>query len=245
LSRGIRLQKYLASAGVASRRACEKLIAAGRVRVDGEVVSRQGVRVRPGSVVEVDGQPVEPAAPRWIALHKPTGYVCTREDPRGRPTVYDLLPSALRSLFHVGRLDIMSEGLLLLTNDGEAAHRLLHPSSETPRRYEVLLVGEPPPDLIRRLLEGVLLEDGLAVADGARLEPSPGGRGTRLVIDLHEGRNREIRRMMDALGVRIRSLKRLAFGTVELGVLRPGEWRELSPEECSEIAAEAREGEQR
>ncbi len=231
----IRLQKYLARAGVASRRACEELIAAGRVRVDGDVVLRPGTRVGPESVVEVDGRRVEPSSARWIALHKPPGYVCAREDPQGRPTVYDLLPAEMRPLFHVGRLDIMSEGLLLLTNEGEAAHRLLHPSSETPRRYQVALVEPPPADLTDRLLAGVELEDGLAVADEARLDPGRGRQGATLQLELHEGRNREVRRMMKALGVKIRSLKRLGLGPIELGRLPPGEWRDLSEAEIATL----------
>ncbi len=235
MTEGIRLQKYLARAGVASRRACEELIAAGRVRVDGEVILRAGTRVGPQSVVEVDGRRVEPSSARWIALHKPPGYVCAREDPQKRPTVYDLLPADLRPLFHVGRLDIMSEGLLLLTNEGEAAHRLLHPSSETPRRYEVALLEPPPAGLTDRLLAGVELEDGLAAADKARLDPGRGRRGATLQLELHEGRNREVRRMMKALGVKIRSLKRLALGPIELGRLRPGEWRDLSEKEIAAL----------
>lgn len=231
----IRLQKYLARAGVASRRACEELIAAGRVRVDGEVVVRPGTRVTPGSIVEVDGRRVEQPSARWVALHKPPGYVCSRRDPQGRPTVYDLLPDDMRPLFHVGRLDIMSEGLLLFTNEGEAAHRLLHPSSRTPRRYEVALVESPPADLTDRLLAGIELEDGRAAADEARLDPGSGRRAPRLQLELHEGRNREIRRMMEVLGVKIRSLKRLALGPIELGRLRPGEWRDLSEVEIAAL----------
>lgn len=231
-ARGIRLQKYLARAGIASRRACEELIAFGRVRVDGETVTRPGTRVRPGSVVEVDGRPVGLAAARWVALHKPAGYVCSRGDPQGRPTIYDLLPLSLRPLFHVGRLDMLSEGLLLLTNEGDAAHRLVHPGSETPRRYEVGLREPVPSDLVERLLSGIELEDGLAAADGASLRKNRGG--TVLLIELHEGRNREIRRMLGRLDVGIRYLKRLALGPVELGALPPGEWRDLS---SAEIAA--------
>lgn len=231
--RGTRLQKYLARAGVASRRACEELIAAGRVRVDGEIVTRPGTRVRPGSAVEVDGRPLTPAAARWVALHKPPGYVCTRKDPRGRPTIYDLLPPTLGPLFHVGRLDMLSEGLLLLTNEGDAAHRLLHPSSQTPRRYEVGL-GEPvPPGLVERLLSGVELDDGLAAADRAHLRKSRGG--AVLLIELHEGRNREIRRLMARLDVGIRYLKRLALGPIELGELAPGDWRDLSSAEAAAL----------
>ena len=233
---GIRLQKYLARAGVASRRACELLIREGRVRVDGEVVTQLGTRVGPHSVIAVDGVVVGPTAARWIALHKPPGYVCSREDPQGRPTVYDLLPAELRPLFHVGRLDILSEGLLLFTNEGDVAHRLLHPSSETTRRYEVMLAGALPADLVDRLLSGVQLEDGLAAADRAHLYPA-GRSGGRLRIELHEGRNREIRRMLKALDVKIRSLKRLALGPVELGELPAGEWRDLDPTEVAAVRA--------
>ncbi len=234
---GVRLQKYLARAGVASRRACEELIADGRVRVDGRLVTELGTRVRAGSVVELDGRRVRPARARWVALHKPSGYVCTREDPQGRPTVYRLLPESMRQLFHVGRLDLMTEGLLLLTNEGELAHRVLHPSHRTPRRYEVVLDGPAPSHLVDRLLSGVELADGMAAADAASLAPGPEAGAPLLAIEIHEGRNREIRRMMEALGVRIRSLKRVTLGPIELGDLSLGGWRELSAEEVKALRA--------
>lgn len=239
MSEEVRLQKFLARAGVASRRASEALIEQGRVTVDGEVVAQLGATVDPGaSVVEVDGRRVERQPARWVALHKPPGYLCTRDDPRGRPTIYDLLPEgALQDLFHVGRLDFMSEGLLLLTNEGDVAHRLLHPSGGTEKRYEVRLSPPVPEGLPRRLLEGVVLEDGRASADAASVLPDPGGDGAVALITLHEGRNREIRRMMDALGARIRSLARLSFGPVELGDLAPGAWRELDEEEVEALCA--------
>lgn len=230
-----RLQKYLARAGLGSRRACETLITAGRVRVDGEPVTRPGTRVLPGSIVEVDGRRVTPLAPRWIALHKPPGYVCSRDDPQGRQTIYDLLPSNMGSLFHVGRLDLMSEGLLLLTNDGDLAHRLLHPSAETPRRYEVVLRKPVAPDIVDRLLRGIDLEDGPAVADFAELSEGPGGADCTLVVGLHEGRNREIRRMMKALGVIVRSLKRISLGPIELVGIDRGAWRDLREDEIAAI----------
>lgn len=228
----MRLQKYMARAGVASRRASEKLIAAGRVRVDGVVVDTPGFQVDPGSsVVEVDGRRVSPSPTRWVALHKPPGYLCSRADPRKRPTVYDLLPDGeLRGLFHVGRLDYMSEGLLLLTNDGDAAHALLHPSAETPRRYEVTLKAPVARSVVDRLLRGVDLEDGMARATAASLEAESDGEQV-LRITLREGRNREIRRLMETLGVTIHSLKRVAMGPVELGTLARGEWRELTDAE--------------
>lgn len=228
--RPMRLQKFLSRAGVASRRAAERLIEAGRVRVDGRVVTELGTRVSPReAVVEVDGRRAELGPSTWLALHKTPGTLCTRADPAGRPTVYDLLPEGRpQKLFHVGRLDFMSEGLLLLTNEGDLAHGLLHPRNETPRRYEVALAEPVPPDLARRLLRGVELEDGPAAATAAALLPGrePGER--LLLVTLTEGRNREIRRMMERVGVGIRSLKRIAFGPIELGDLGPGEHRPLS-----------------
>lgn len=229
----MRLQKYLSRAGVASRRAAERLIQEGRVRVDGRAVTEPGTRVTPGrEAVEVDGRPVELPPPVWLALHKPPGYLCSRGDPRGRPTVYDLLPEGeARRLFHVGRLDFMSEGLLLFTNEGEVAHRLLHPRAETPRRYEVRLAEPLPARLAERLLEGLPLEDRMARADSAVVLPGKRRGEGLLLITLREGRNREIRRMMERLGATIHSLKRVAFGPVELGALHPGRHRRLSEDE--------------
>ena len=201
-------------------------------------MARPGTRVGAGSVVEVDGRRVEPQAVRWVAFHKPPGYVTSRQDPRGRPTIYSLLPPELRQLFHVGRLDLMSEGLLLLTNDGDIAHRLVHPSAETPRRYEVVLRGPVSTDIVDRLLGGIELDDGPAIADQAELQAGPSTGAATLSIVLHEGRNREIRRMMDALGLVVLSLKRISFGSIELGGLQRGEWRDLSEEEIGRIRRE-------
>lgn len=234
----MRLQKFLARAGVASRRASEELIVEGRVQVDGRTVTELGTRVDPGSSeVTVDGRVVERQPARWVALHKPVGYLCTRSDPRGRRTVYDLLPEGdLRDLFHVGRLDYMSEGLLLLTNEGDVANRVLHPSARMERRYEVALETPVPDRLAERLLEGVELEDGPASAHAASLLPGP-GEDAILLLTLREGRNREIRRMLDALDATIHSLRRVAFGPVELGDLPEGEWRELAEEEVDRLRA--------
>lgn len=238
MSEAVRLQKFLARAGVASRRGSEELIVEGRVTVDGATVTELGAKVDPESAtVAVDGRVVERRPARWVALHKPPGYLCTRDDPRGRPTVYDLLPEGpLQDLFHVGRLDFMSEGLLLLTNEGDVAHRLLHPSGGTEKRYEVRLAPPVPGGLARRLLDGVELEDGPASADAASVLPAPGDEGAVALVTLHEGRNREIRRMMDALGGEIRSLRRLSFGPVELGDLPAGEWRELDDDEIEALS---------
>lgn len=233
----VRLQKYLRRAGVASRRGSEELIRQGRVTVDGSTVTELGTRVpRDGESVRVavDGEVVEPQPARWVALHKPPRVITSRDDPQGRRTVYDLLPPGpLRDLFHVGRLDLMSEGLLLLTNEGDLAHRLLHPSREVEKRYEVGLAPPVPEDVERRVLDGVRLEDGPARADAAARLPSP--EGDVLLLTLHEGRNREIRRMMEELGAEIRYLRRLSFGPVELGDLPSGEWRELGEEETESL----------
>lgn len=232
----VRLQKFLSRAGVSSRRKGEELIAAGRVRVDGEVVTEPGTRVDPDrSSVEVDGREVERPPLRWVAVHKPPAVITSRDDPEGRTTVYDLLPEGpVQDLFHVGRLDYMSEGLLLLCNEGDTAHGLLHPSRRVPKRYEVGVVGAPGPGLPRRLLEGVELDDGPARAAAASLLPAQTGREAALLLTLEEGRNREIRRMLEALDVGVRYLKRLSFGPVELGDLEPGEWRDL---EAAEVRA--------
>lgn len=234
----MRLQKFLARAGVASRRRCEELIASGRVRVDGQVVTRPGSGVEPATQrVEVDGRPVQLEPIVWLALHKPPGVLCSRGDPRGRPTIYELLPESARSLFHVGRLDYLSEGLVLLSNDGDTTHGLLHPSREIPRRYEVELVGPVPRDLHRRLRRGLVLDDGPAAADRARFLTPAGSERPRLEIELHEGRNREIRRMMKDLNLRIRTLKRTALGPIELGELPRGAYRPIDAEEVEALRA--------
>ncbi|MEX0890624.1 MAG: pseudouridine synthase [Gemmatimonadota bacterium] len=236
----VRLQKFLSQAGVASRRASEDIIQAGRVSVNGTVVTELGTKVDPaGDAVMVDGKLVEPAARRWVALHKPIGYVTTRADPEGRRTVYELLPEELHGLFYVGRLDYDSEGLLLLTNDGDAAHRLLHPSYGAERVYEALVEGRPDESVMRRLVEGVQLEDGLAVARAAeRGERTPGGVMVR--ITLAEGRKREVRRMLDAVGHPVKRLRRVRYGPISLGDLPSGGWRELTRKELSALARVAR-----
>lgn len=238
--RGMRLPKFLSRAGVASRRASEGLIADGRVRVDGDVAEHPSLRVDPeASLVEVDGERVELSPPLWLALNKPPEVLVSRDDPRGRATVYDLLPEgAPQELFHVGRLDFMSEGLLLLTNQGDVAHRLMHPSWEVEKRYEVGVDPAAGGALVHRLLEGVELEDGPARPDAASLLPSSGAGPATLLLTLHEGRNREIRRMLESLGVTIHYLRRLSMGPVELGELSPGQWRELTPAERSSLRRE-------
>ena len=236
MAAAVRLQKFLSQAGVASRRAAETLMQQGRVRVNGAPATELGVKVDPErDVVEVDGRRIDPATPVWIALHKPRGYVTTRSDPEGRSTVYALLPAEHHALFHVGRLDLDSEGLLLLTNEGDTAERLQHPRYEVERVYEVEIDGALSEATQRLLLQGVELEDGLARALALdRLSDARGGR-ERWSVTLREGRNREVRRLFDAVGHRVQRLKRVRFGPLELGRLKAGEWRRLQPAEVARL----------
>jgi 23S rRNA pseudouridine2605 synthase len=233
---GQRLQKVLAAAGLASRRACEVLISEGRVEVNGEVVMEQGRRVDPDSdVIRVDGSRIPP--PRrhlYLVLNKPRGVVSTLDDPQGRRTVDDLL-AGMRSgkqsrLFHVGRLDTDTEGLLLLTNDGDFAQRLTHPSFEVPKTYVVEVAGVVTSDVLRRLRQGVTLDDGPVRPDSVKVL-STGGERTLIKITLHEGRNHIVRRTMEAVGHPVRRLSRTGIGPVRLGTLRTGEVRDLTRDE--------------
>jgi 23S rRNA pseudouridine2605 synthase len=228
----VRLQKHLARAGVASRRAAEALIEAGRVRVNGEIVREPGTKVDPAhDRVEVDGRPVVIGPVEWVALNKPRRCVCTRHDPQGRRTVYDLLPAEMKTLATVGRLDADSEGLLLLTNDGDAANRLLHPRYGVQREYVAHVTGRPDRATIDRLERGVELEDGTARAESARLIATD--EGPAIALTLTEGRKREVRRMLAAVGHPVRSLVRVRYDGIELGTLQPGQWRRLDPGEIA------------
>ncbi len=233
---GIRLQKVLAAAGIASRRAAEELIASGRVSVDGTVVRTQGMRVDPTrAVVRVDGERI-PTAPGvvYLALNKPLGTVSTMQDPEGRPCVGDMVADRPERLFHVGRLDIDTEGLLLVTNDGEAAHRLAHPSFEVPKVYRAVVSGPVAKDVGRRLRAGVELEDGPAAVDAFRLVAQSGGEA-QVEVTVHLGRTRIVRRLLDEVGLPVRRLVRLQFGPIRLGRLRPGGVRLLTRHEQGEL----------
>ena len=231
----MRLQKYLAQAGVSSRRGAEALIADGRVTVNGQLITAPGTFVDPAAdEVRVDGRPVRSRPTEWVALHKPPGYVSTRHDPQGRHTLYELLPPDLSHLFSVGRLDADSEGLILLTNDGDAAHRLLHPRYQVEREYEADVAGRPDSGVLARLLAGVELEDGSARAERATLLGAH-----RIRLTLREGRKREVRRMLAALGHPVRRLRRTRYGPVALGSLAPGHWRRLDPHELPSTADRA------
>ena len=245
---GQRLQKVLAHAGVASRRACEQLIADGRVSVDGVTVTEAGVRVDPlTQEIRVDGSRIL-TNPELITLmlHKPAGVVTTMEDPEGRPTVaqygrdylaeHPELPDSLR-LVHVGRLDTETEGLLLLSNDGELSHRLMHPSFEIAKTYVAIVEGQVEPWVPRKLRRGIELEDGEARADRVTVKDS-GPRGSIVEITLHSGKNRIVRRMLDAVGHPVTRLARTRLGPLRLGNLRPGQTRPLSGEEIAALQQE-------
>ena len=245
---GQRLQKVLAHAGVASRRACEQLIADGRVSVDGITVTEPGVRVDPlTQEIRVDGGRIL-TNPELITLmlHKPAGVVTTMEDPGGRPTVaqygrdylaqHPELPDSLR-LVHVGRLDTETEGLLLLSNDGELSHRLMHPSFEISKTYVAIVEGQVEPWVPRKLRRGIELEDGEARADRVTVKDS-GPRGSIVQITLHSGKNRIVRRMLDSVGHPVTRLARTRLGPLRLGNLRPGEIRPLSGEEITALQQE-------
>jgi 23S rRNA pseudouridine2605 synthase len=239
---GMRIQKFLSRAGVASRRKAEAMVLDGRVCVNGTVVTELGTKVDPTlDRVEVDGASVRLPDALWIRLHKPAGVLCTAEDTHGRRTIYDLLPAEHRGLRYVGRLDLETEGLLLLTNDGDVANRLQHPRYQVEREYEVSVEGIPGEGDIARLREGVVLDDGLARPVGVDVAPPVEERGNLRVV-MTEGRKREVRRLMYALGYPVVTLRRVRFGPVTLGDLPPGEWEPLSPDdvvalgECAEEA---------
>ncbi|MFI6812902.1 pseudouridine synthase [Nonomuraea sp. NPDC050328] len=235
---GVRLQKVLAQAGVASRRACEEMIGDGRVTVDGQVVRRFGAKVDPAKqAIHVDGKRI-PTAPDLVyyALNKPIGVVSTMEDPEGRPCLADFVEELAPRLFHVGRLDTETEGLLLLTNDGELAHRLTHPSYGVQKKYWAKVPGPIPRDLGRRLKKGIELEDGIVKADSFEIVQEHAQQALVEVV-LHEGRKHVVRRMLEVAGHRVIDLARIEFGPIKLGRTKPGTLRSLSLHEVGELYA--------
>jgi 23S rRNA pseudouridine2605 synthase len=232
----IRLQKLLAQSGVASRRRCEELMLAGEVEVDGEVVTRLGTKVDPRTaVIRVSGKRLPPVSDHvYLVLNKPLGVVSTMSDPQGRPTISDLLADRPERLFHVGRLDTDTTGLLLLTNDGDFAHRMAHPSYEVDKTYVAEVAGEVYKRTLKRLLAGVELDDGPVTVSRARLVA---GAADKSIVELviHEGRNRIVRRLLDEVGHPVRRLTRTQFGPVTLGSLKAGETRELTLDELGEL----------
>lgn len=233
--RGFRLQQALAAAGLGSRRQCEELIREGRVEVDGKVVSELGVRVRPNEQkIRVDGELLPKSKPVYVALNKPKNALCTNCDPQGRRLALDFIPPELGRLFPVGRLDQNSEGLLLLTNDGALAQRLMHPSYEVPKKYRVQVAGLVDYELINALRRGVHIAEGVVQADDATIRSSH-KLSSVLEITLTEGKNREIRRMLARLGHKVMHLQRVQIGAVKLGKLAPGDYRRLTSEEVAQL----------
>ncbi len=233
---GIRLQKVLAQAGLGSRRACEELIAQGRVEVDGRVVREQGLRVDPlRANIRVDGERV-PTAPDLIvlALNKPRGVVTTMSDDLGRPCVGDYVSDRTERLFHIGRLDSDTEGLLLLTNDGVLAQNLSHPSHGVPKTYIALVPGPVPREVGRQLREGIELEDGPAKVDSFGIVEATPNQALVEVV-LHEGRNHIVRRLLDAAGHPVEELVRTQIGPIRLGQLRPGRYRAITGAELRSL----------
>ena len=237
----VRLQKLLAQSGVASRRKCEELMLGGEVEVDGEVVTRLGTKVDPRTaVIRVSGRRLPPVSPHaYLVLNKPRGVVSTMSDPEGRRTLTDVVEERAPEygrLFHVGRLDTDTSGLLLLTNDGDFAHRMAHPSYEVDKTYVAEVEGDLKKSTIAALLAGVTLDDGPVEVSKARIVTrGPGGRGTIVELVIHEGRNRIVRRLLDHVGHPVRRLTRTGFGPVSLGQLKTGDLRELTRDELGEL----------
>jgi 23S rRNA pseudouridine2605 synthase len=236
-----RLQKILSQAGIASRREAEGIITAGRVAVNGAVVTELGTKADPEKDrITVDGRPVSPAVVKvYILLYKPTGYMTTLKDPEGRPVVTDLLKGIKERVYPVGRLDYNTEGLLLLTNDGAWANRLAHPRHEVEKEYLVKVRGKASPEQLRRLAAGVELEEGkTAPAKVAPIHESE--KNSWLSITIHEGRYRQVRRMCEAVSLSVVRLKRSRYGFLDLGELKPGEYRLLTVAEAERLRVQSR-----
>ncbi|TFC75800.1 rRNA pseudouridine synthase [Cryobacterium cheniae] len=240
---GVRLQKVMASAGVASRRVSEEMIAAGRVRVNGKVVTELGRRIHPDSdLIMVDNVAVQlDTSRRYVMLNKPVGVVSSMQDESGRPDLREFTDQFEERLFNVGRLDAMTSGLLILTNDGDLAHVLAHPSFGVLKTYIAKVEGRVSPQTIQLLQNGIELDDGPISADKARLLASPPGDGFSLVeLTLHSGRNRIVRRMMEAVGHPVVDLVRRQFGPLHLGTLRVGDVRDLTKVELGQLLTVSR-----
>jgi 23S rRNA pseudouridine2605 synthase len=231
----VRLQKYLAHAGVASRRAAETLISAGRVRVNGRVVSKLGSSVVPEDRVEVDGKRVAiPVESRYIVLNKPEKVMTTMSDPERRKTVADLLPAKVGRVVPVGRLDYDTSGVLLMTDDGDLANVLTHPRYGVEKTYRAIVRGRLAAKDVEAFTEGVRLEEGAAQPAKVRVVRNTAAL-TELDLTIHEGRNRQVRRMLESLGHAVFSLTRLRFGPISLGALKPGAWREVTEKELAAL----------
>jgi 23S rRNA pseudouridine2605 synthase len=226
----MRLNRYLAAAGIGSRRKCDELIAAGRVTINGEVCTNFSAQPDARDHVKVDGKLVHLEQPLYLLLHKPPGFVSTKSDPHARNTIFDLLPPKFSGLFHVGRLDAQTEGLLLLTNDGALAQRLTHPRYKIDKEYEVTLDRPWDPALAEKLTRGIFLD-----GERAKIERLHSLSPTRLRVVLRQGINRQIRRMFEALGFKVKRLIRVRIGNLRLGDLPRGHWRALSKREVAHL----------
>jgi 23S rRNA pseudouridine2605 synthase len=236
----VRLQKFLAQSGVASRRKCEELMLDGLVEVNGEVVSKLGTKVDPATaVIHVDGKRLPPVSAHvYLVLNKPRGVVSTMSDPEGRRNLTEFVEDRPERLFHVGRLDTDTSGLILLTNDGEFAHRMAHPSYEVDKTYVAEVDGDVWPATLKKLRDGVELDDGPVHPSHVRLVAGPKGNPTgRSIVELtiHEGRNRIVRRLLDSVGHPVRRLTRTSFGPVPLSGLQVGKVRELTDDELGTL----------
>ena len=234
-SETIRLQKFLAMAGVDSRRNCEDYIRTGRVTVDGEVITDPARGVDPKAQdIKLDAERLRPPRFRYFLVNKPRGFLCTNSDPQGRPRAIDLVPVPDQRLFTVGRLDESTEGMLLVTNDGDLAQRMAHPRFEVIRRYRCLVAGFPQPEILHELREGMYFAEGFFRFRSVRVFKRR-GRSTILELELQEGKNREIRRLMARVGHKVLALERIAFGPLKLGSLPPGHHRELTSFEIRQL----------
>jgi len=231
----VRLQKFLAEAGVASRRASEEIITAGRVTLNGKVVQELGTKVDPDhDRVQVDGRPIRVKRKVYLALNKPRGLVCSRNDEQGRPTIFDLLPKEWRHLHSVGRLDFNSEGLIFLTNDGDFSLHLTHPRYGVRKRYVAMVDGSVDAEMLRLFMRGVVYEGEKFKAEKARLVA--GGQSKSVVeLELAEGKYREVRRLFESQGRTVKKLQRIQIGKIKLGELPPGKWRTLTDGEIKSL----------
>ncbi len=236
----MRLQKFMADCGVASRRKCEEFISEGKVTVNGSVAQIGTVIDPSADVVEFNGTVLKPQAERIvIMLNKPKGVICSNFDPEGRKTTGDYFANCPYRLYHIGRLDYDSEGLLLLTNDGDLANRIMHPRYMTEKTYYAVCDGELTKEQKNALERGVLLSDGMTAPSKVKFVKPVCGNRTSLQITVHEGRNRQVRRMLEAVGHKTLLLRRIKLGKLELGELRTGEWRYVTPKELSFIAPDS------
>ncbi len=230
-----RLQKVMAHAGIASRRKSEEIIAQGRVKVNGKVITTMGEKVDPQKdTIEVDGKVISKEKRIYLLLNKPTGYVSTVDDPRGRKTVLDLVGNISQRIYPAGRLDYDTSGLLILTNDGDLTYILTHPSFKVDKTYLVEVKGKVKPGDLNRLNKGIKLEDGMTVPSQTKLISSNSGT-TNFVMTIHEGRNRQVRRMCKKIGYQVKNLKRIGIGFLKIDELSEGEYRHLTDEEIEKF----------